>query len=62
MNKYVTERLMTIDEAMRLSDPDRVPTPDSLRYERAQWSWQTLSSALEQTADTDLDGPEDRRQ
>ncbi len=54
MNRYVTEQLMTIDEAMRLSDPDAVPTPDPWRHQRNHWSWQTVSGAMDQIIDTDF--------
>jgi hypothetical protein len=46
MNRYVSEQLMTVDEAERLSRPhtDRDP-----RTERPSiWAWQTVSGALAQ--------------
>ena len=53
MNRDLSERLMTVEEAMRLSDPAAGPdshqTPFQ-RYQRASlWSWQTAAGAFAQT-------------
>lgn len=46
MNRYVSEQLMTVEEAQRLSYR---PTEREQRNERSSiWAWQSVSGALAQ--------------
>jgi hypothetical protein len=60
MNRYVTEQLMTIEEAQRLSDPQTSREANEER--RRVWAWQTVASAMSQTvSDETLDKMESLR-
>ncbi len=53
MNRNLSERLMTVEEAMRLSDPGYGRDPSDTQYARYQhpsiWTWQTAAGALAQS-------------
>jgi hypothetical protein len=50
MNRYVTERLMTIEEAKALSGLDQARDEREEQRKRATiWSWQSVEGALSQT-------------
>lgn len=60
MNRYQTERLMTIEEAQRLSDLDTSREEHEKR--RRQWAWQSIEGAMSQTvSDETLDRMESLR-
>lgn len=49
MNRYISEQLMTIEEAQRLSDPH---TSREANEERQRiWAWQTIANAMSMTID-----------
>jgi hypothetical protein len=48
MNREVRPQLMTIEEAMQLSDPHTSHEANRERR-RQQWAWQTLSGAMSMT-------------
>jgi hypothetical protein len=50
MNRYLAPRLMTIDEAKRLSYHGREDESPQARYRAPSvWSWQTVAGAMAQT-------------
>lgn len=49
MNRDVTTRLMTIEEAQRLSDFSTSHAADKER--RRMWAWQSVQAAMAQTVD-----------
>jgi hypothetical protein len=60
MTRYLTERLMTVEEAQRLSDPHTSREENEKR--RRQWSWQSVEGAMSQTvSDETLDRMESLR-
>ena len=48
MNREVRPQLMTIEEAMQLSDPSTSHEANRERRQQ-QWAWQTLSGAMSMT-------------
>jgi hypothetical protein len=49
MNRYVTEQLLTVEEAQRLSGYDNGYGRDERKErEKSIWSWQTVAGALDQ--------------
>lgn len=48
MNRYVSEQLMTVEEAERLSRLHTDRDPRSERERPSIWAWQTVSGALAQ--------------
>jgi hypothetical protein len=49
MNRYISEQLMTIEEAQRLCDPH---TSREANEERQRiWAWQTIANAMSMTID-----------
>lgn len=60
MTRYLTERLMTVEEAQRLSDPHTSREENEKR--RRPWSWQSVEGAMSQTvSDETLDRMESLR-
>ena len=49
MNRDVTTRMMTIEEAQRLSDLSTSYETDKER--RRMWAWQNVQAAMSQTVD-----------
>jgi siroheme synthase (precorrin-2 oxidase/ferrochelatase) len=49
MNRYPTERLMTVEEAQRLSDLETSHAENEKR--RRMWAWQSVAGAMAQTVD-----------
>jgi hypothetical protein len=49
MNPYISEQLMTIEEAQRLSDPHTSREANEER--RRIWAWQTIANAMSMTID-----------
>ncbi|HEU4653715.1 MAG TPA: hypothetical protein VFS47_07000, partial [Steroidobacteraceae bacterium] len=49
MSGYVSERLMTIEEAQRLCDPHTSREANEER--RRIWAWQTIAGAMSMTID-----------
>jgi hypothetical protein len=47
MNRYTTERLMTIEEAMALSNPSTSREAEEKR--QRVWAWQSVEAAMSQT-------------
>jgi hypothetical protein len=49
MNRYVSEQLMTIEEAQKLSDPQTSREANEER--RRIWTWQNIAGAMSMTVD-----------
>jgi hypothetical protein len=49
MNPYISEQLMTIEVAQRLSDPHTSREANEER--RRIWAWQTIANAMSMTID-----------
>jgi endonuclease III len=49
MNRYVSEQLMTVEEAMRLSQLDGSYHNEKAEQRKHIWAWQNVSGVLSQT-------------